>query len=36
VDLYGEFVRTTTGSDPPAALLDLLRDVLEEAADASA
>jgi exonuclease SbcD len=36
VDLYEEFVRTTTGSDPPAALLDLLRDVLEEAADASA
>jgi exonuclease SbcD len=36
VDLYGEFVRTTTGTDPPSALLDLLRDVLEEAADASA
>lgn len=36
VDLYREFVRAATGVDAPEPLLDLLRDVLEEAVDASA
>jgi DNA repair protein SbcD/Mre11 len=36
VELYAEFVRTTTGADAPDELLDLLHDVLEEATDASA
>jgi exonuclease SbcD len=34
-ELYAEYVRRTTGNDPPEELLALLRDVLEEAADAS-
>jgi exonuclease SbcD len=36
VELYGEFVLTSTGADAPDELLALLRDVLEESADASA
>jgi len=35
VELYGEFVRATTGEVAPEPLLGLLREVLEEAADAS-
>jgi exonuclease SbcD len=34
--LYAEFVRRTTGADPPAELLRLFRDVLDEALDATA
>ena len=34
--LYAAFVRATTGEDAPAALVELFRDVLEEAADATA
>ena len=36
VELYGEFVRATSGDPAPEPLLALLRDVLEEAADAPA
>jgi exonuclease SbcD len=35
-ELYAEFVRRTTGEEPPDALLALFREVLEEAADAPA
>jgi exonuclease SbcD len=35
-ELYAEFVRRTTGGDPPAELLTLFRAVLEEALDATA
>jgi len=34
-ELYGAFVRATTGEDPPAALVQLFRDTMEEVADAS-
>lgn len=34
--LYAAFVRATTGEDAPEALLALFRDVLDEAADATA
>jgi exonuclease SbcD len=34
VELYGEFVRVSSGADAPEPLLAALRDVLEEAADA--
>jgi exonuclease SbcD len=36
VELYGEFVRATTGADAPEPLLALLGDVMQEAADAPA
>ena len=36
VELYGEFVHATTGSDAPEASLSIFADILEEAADASA
>jgi exonuclease SbcD len=35
-ELYGEFVRATTGAPAPEPLLALMRDVLEGVADASA
>ncbi len=34
--LYAEFVRRSTGEEPPAELLRLFRDVLDEALDATA
>ena len=34
--LYAEFYRRTAGEDPPAELVALFREVLEEVADASA
>jgi exonuclease SbcD len=33
--LYAAFVRATTGEDPPAALVQLFRDTMEEVADAA-
>jgi exonuclease SbcD len=36
VELYTAFVRAVSGEDPPADLVALLREVLEEAADAPA
>jgi exonuclease SbcD len=34
-ELYTAFVRATTGEDPPAALVQLFRDTMEEVADAA-
>jgi exonuclease SbcD len=34
-DLYAAFVQATTGEEPPAALVQLFRDTMEEVADAA-
>ena len=34
-DLYAAFVRATTSEEPPAALIQLFRDTMEEVADAA-
>ena len=35
-ELYAEFTRRSTGEDPPPELVALFREVLEDAADATA